>query len=81
LPHGSGRTRLPSGRWRTRLDFADRLSSDQVEQVSTRIEQQLHGQFPQVDEVFLDATAVADAGAQDRRMARESARPRSCPRE
>ena len=59
-----------------RLDFGQRLSSDQIEQLSTRIEQRLHDHFPQIDQIFLDAT---DPSARERRIARESARPWSYP--
>lgn len=62
-----------------RLDFGQRMSSDQIEQLSTRIEQRLHEQFPQVDQVFLDPTAAAEPGARDRRAARETALPWSYP--
>lgn len=62
-----------------RLDFGQRLSSDQIEQLSTRIEQRLHDHFPQIDQIFLDATAATDPSARERRIARESARPWSYP--
>lgn len=55
------------------------MSSDQIEQLSTRIEQRLHEQFPQVDQLFLDPTAAAEPGARDRRAARETALPWSYP--
>lgn len=40
-----------------RLDFATSMSSDQIEALSTRIDEDLHARFPNVDQVFLDATA------------------------
>jgi cation diffusion facilitator family transporter len=39
-----------------RLDFADGLSSSDVERISGEIEQRLHDELEDVDEVFLDAT-------------------------
>ncbi len=56
-----------------RLDFAADLSSDDVEQASTRIEQSLHDRFPQVEDVFLDATSATDPNARVRRAVREPA--------
>jgi cation diffusion facilitator family transporter len=53
-----------------RLDLADNLDSNQVEQVSTRIDRDLHERFPDVAQVFLDATSADDhasAGRSDRR--------------
>jgi cation diffusion facilitator family transporter len=43
-----------------RLDFATNVSSDHIEQVSTRIDEDLHARFPAVDQLFLDATARTD---------------------
>ncbi len=43
-----------------RIDFGQQLASDEVEQVSTRIDDGLHARFPAVDQLFLDATARAD---------------------
>jgi cation diffusion facilitator family transporter len=39
-----------------RIDIDDELSGAQVEEVSTRLEEDLHRKFPQVTQVFLDAT-------------------------
>ncbi len=50
-----------------RLDFGPRLSSDQIEQVSARIEQRLHEVVPEVDQLFLDATARTETSAVERR--------------
>jgi divalent metal cation (Fe/Co/Zn/Cd) transporter len=47
-----------------RIDIDDELTGAQVEEVSTRLEQDLHRAFPRVTQVFLDAT-------------RAQARPRS----
>jgi hypothetical protein len=44
-----------------RLDFGPQLSSDQIEQVSTRIERRVHERFPQVQQIFLHPTAVGMA--------------------
>lgn len=41
-----------------RLDFASTISSDQIEQLSTRIDEGLRARFPAVDQLFLDATAL-----------------------
>jgi cation diffusion facilitator family transporter len=40
-----------------RLDLAGDLSSDQVEEVSGRVDRDLHERFPEVRQVFLDATS------------------------
>lgn len=39
-----------------RLDLASALSSDEVEDISTRIDEQLRERWPEVEQVFLDAT-------------------------
>ena len=62
-----------------RIDFGGDLSSDQIEQVSARIERRLHADVPEVDQIFLDATASTEAPARDRRTAREAARQWSYP--
>jgi cation diffusion facilitator family transporter len=46
-----------------RLDLAQNLSSDQVEEVSGRIDRDLHEQFPEVEQVFLDATSASEGAA------------------
>ena len=56
-----------------RLDFGRRLSSDEIELLSARIEQRIHQSFPQVQQIFLDPTAGSDQPARTRRAARESA--------
>jgi cation diffusion facilitator family transporter len=43
-----------------RLDLAENLDSNQVEEVSTRIDHDLHDRFPDVKQVFLDATSADD---------------------
>ena len=43
-----------------RLDLAEDLDSNQVEGVSTRIDHDLHDRFPDVKQVFLDATNADD---------------------
>jgi len=43
-----------------RLDLAENLDSNQVEEVSTRIDHDLHDRFPDVKQVFLDATNADD---------------------
>jgi cation diffusion facilitator family transporter len=43
-----------------RLDLAENLDSNQVEEVSTRIDRDLHDRFPDVAQVFLDATNADD---------------------
>lgn len=53
-----------------RLDFAGTLSSDEIEQVSTRIDEDLRDRFPDVEQLFLDATARTDRRARERRDAR-----------
>lgn len=42
-----------------RLDLGQRLSLDQIEQLSTQIEERVHERFPQVEQIFLDPTAPA----------------------
>ncbi len=64
-----------------RLDFDPGLSSDQIEHVSAQIEHRLHERVPQVDQVFLDATAPTDVVSRQRRAARESAAPWRYPSE
>lgn len=39
-----------------RLDFVEDLGAEQIEELSTRIDRDLHEQVPQVYQVFLDAT-------------------------
>lgn len=46
-----------------RLDLAEDLPSSSVENVSTRIEQELHERFPEVGQVFLDATRAREGDA------------------
>jgi cation diffusion facilitator family transporter len=58
-----------------RLDFGPQLSSDEVEEASGPIEQQLHGSIPEVDQLFLDATAATESAAVARRSARRSGAP------
>jgi cation diffusion facilitator family transporter len=41
-----------------RLDLASHLNSDQVEEVSTRIDNELQRRWPEIDQVFLDATTA-----------------------
>lgn len=53
-----------------RVDIDDELSGAQVEEVSTRLEQDLHQAFPRVTQVFLDAT---------RAQARTRPESTSCP--
>lgn len=43
-----------------RLDLAERLSSSQVEDVSSRIEHELRERHPDATQVFLDATRASD---------------------
>jgi cation diffusion facilitator family transporter len=43
----------------TRLDLADGLSSDQIEDVSSQIEHQIATRHPEVTQVFLDATRAS----------------------
>ena len=43
-----------------RLDLAQNLSSDQVEEVSGRIDRDLRERFPDVKQVFLDATSTEE---------------------
>jgi divalent metal cation (Fe/Co/Zn/Cd) transporter len=57
-----------------RVDFADGLDDDDVEDASEAIERRLRQVVPDVTEVFLDAT-TAPAGAE-----RENARPRRATR-
>ncbi|MGB8961540.1 MAG: cation transporter, partial [Pseudonocardiaceae bacterium] len=54
-----------------RLDFASTVSSDEIEQASTRIDDELRARFPAIDQLFLDATARTDRRALERRKARE----------
>lgn len=54
-----------------RLDFAADISSDQLEQASTRIERDLKDRFPDVVQVFLDATGRGDTAARAQRRARQ----------
>ncbi len=54
-----------------RLDFDTSLSSDRIEQLSTRIDERLHNRFPAVDQLFLDATAHTESRPRERREARE----------
>jgi cation diffusion facilitator family transporter len=53
-----------------RLDLAENLDSNQVEEVSTRIDHDLHERFPDVKQVFLDATSAdeEDRESSSRRM-------------
>jgi cation diffusion facilitator family transporter len=53
-----------------RLDLAENLDSNQVEEVSTRIDHDLHDRFPDVKQVFLDATNAdeEDRESSSRRM-------------
>jgi len=57
-----------------RVDFGCDLSSDEIEQLSARIERQVHEQVPEVDQLFLDATAAPEPGAAARRTARQAGR-------
>jgi divalent metal cation (Fe/Co/Zn/Cd) transporter len=43
-----------------RLDLAENLTSNQVEEVSSRIDRDLHERFPEVKQVFLDATNASE---------------------
>jgi cation diffusion facilitator family transporter len=43
-----------------RLDLADGLESDEIEDVSSRIERQIAQRHPEVTQVFLDATRASD---------------------
>jgi cation diffusion facilitator family transporter len=43
-----------------RLDLADGLDSDEIEDVSSRIEQQIGRRHPEVTQVFLDATRASE---------------------
>ena len=54
-----------------RLDFTSAISSDQIEQLSTRIDDGLRARFPAVDQLFLDATARTDRRVGERRQASE----------
>lgn len=42
-----------------RIDLAPHVDSERIEEVSTRIEKDLHERWPEVDQVFLDATPAA----------------------
>lgn len=64
-----------------RLDFRPALSSDQIEQLSTRIERRVHECVPQVDQIFLDPTSGSESSARARRTARESSAPWTYPSE
>lgn len=57
-----------------RVDFGCDLSSDEIEQLSARIERKVHEQVPDVDQLFLDATAATEPGARARRTARQAGR-------
>lgn len=50
-----------------RPDFGKRLSSDQIEQLSTQIEERVHERFSRVERIFLDPTAISDPRARARR--------------
>jgi len=54
-----------------RLDFGTSLSSDEIEYVSTRIDEGLHRRFPIIDQLFLDATSRTEKRPRERREARE----------
>lgn len=54
-----------------RLDFGTSLSSDEIEYVSTRIDEGLHRHFPIIDQLFLDATSRTEKRPRERREARE----------
>ena len=64
-----------------KVDFGGDLSSDEIEQVSARIEQRLHDRIPEVDQLFLDATASTESDARGRRDARRAGRPWPAPPE